>query len=329
MNLISNTIMCATWVGTKSDAAYLSILPFFHSYGMTTGILAPLYIGAKVVLFPNFDSKQVLQAIHKYQIVVFCGVPTLYEKLLTDPDLGKYSYSSLKYCISGADSLKPELRKRFEKVFSSAVLVEGYGLSEASPITHCHPFESSEEYKVGSIGIPWPDTDVKIVDLEKGENTLKNGELGELVIKGPQIMKGYWNKPEETTAVLRDEWLYTGDLGKMDKDGYFYILDRKKDLIKYKGHSVYPHELEEVLYEHTAVKSCSVIGKPDQIAGEIPKAYVVLKTGATISEQELMKFVNDKVAYYKAIREIEFRTSLPTNVIGKVLKRELRNETNK
>ncbi len=158
--------------------------------------------------------------------------------------------------------------------------------------------------------------------------TLKPGEFGELVVLGPQIMKGYWNKPDETNQVLRDGWLYTGDLGRMDEDGYFYVVDRKKDLIKYKGHSVYPRELEDVLYEHPAVRSCSVIGKPDPVGGEIPKAFVVLSEGANISAKELMSFVNDKVAYYKAIREIEFRSELPTNLLGKVLKRELRAEKN-
>jgi long-chain acyl-CoA synthetase len=288
-----------------------------------TSLFAPLYIGAKVVLFPNFDPKQVLRSIQKYRIVVFCGVPTLYNKLLTAPEVSKYDYSSLKYCISGSAPLPQELKKKFVKIFG-CVLVEGYGLSEASPITHCNPLEGSEKSKIGSIGVPWPDTDAKIVDQEKVDRVLKPGEIGELVVSGPQVMKGYWNMPDETFSVLRDGWLYTGDLGKMDEDGYFYIIDRKKDLIKYKGHSIYPQELEEVLYEHSAVKSCCVVGKLDPAVGEVPKAFVVLSEGAKVTESELMNFVNVKVAYYKAIREVEFRKELPTNEVGKVIKRSLR-----
>lgn len=323
MNLISNTVMCAKWIGIESDAAYLSILPFFHSYGLMTGLLTPLYVGANIVLFPKFDPKQVLQSIEKYSIIVFCGVPTIYSRLLADEDLAKYNYSSLRYCISGADLLHKELKEGFTNVFGS-IIVEGYGLSEASPITHCNPLESFIDYKVGSIGVPFPDTDAKIVDLDKGENTVPVGEFGELVVKGPQIMKGYWNNIDETSAVLRGGWLYTGDICKMDEDGFFYLTGRKKDLIKYKGHSVYPGELEELLSEHPAVKLCTVIGKPDSMAGMIPKAYVVLFEGANVSEEEIMSYVNGKVAPYKAIREVEFRTDLPTNFLGKVLKRELR-----
>jgi long-chain acyl-CoA synthetase len=180
--------------------------------------------------------------------------------------------------------------------------------------------------KIGSIGLPWPDTDAKIMDIDAGTRELQPGEVGELVVRGPQVMKGYWKMDEETASVLRDGWLYTGDIGKMDEDGYFYITDRKKDLIKYKGYSVYPREIEDVLYEHPAVKLCAVVGKPDAVAGEIPKAFVVLKDGATATEDEIKKFVNDKIAPYKAIRELEFRKELPMTMVGKVLKRVLQDE---
>ncbi len=177
--------------------------------------------------------------------------------------------------------------------------------------------------KVGSIGLPLPDTDARIVDLETGKKTLNQGETGELAVKGPQIMKGYWKRPEETALVLHDGWLLTGDIAHMDKDGYFYLTDRKKDLIKYKDYSVYPRELEDILYEHPDVKLCAVIGKPDQATGEVPKAFIVLKEGAAASAQGIMVFVNDKVAPYKAIREVEFRKELPISLAGKILKRLL------
>jgi len=210
---------------------------------------------------------------------------------------------------------------------TGGVLVEGYGLTESSPVTHCNPLDRSmKTVKVGSIGLPWPDTDAKIMDMETGEKELAIGETGELVVKGPQVMKGYWKMPEESAAVLRDGWLYTGDIGKMDENGYFYITDRKKDLIKYKGYSVYPREIEDVLYEHPAVKLCAVVGKPDPVASEIPKAFVVLKDGMPATEEEIKTFVNEKVAPYKAIRELEFRKELPMTLVGKVLRRVLQEE---
>ncbi len=208
---------------------------------------------------------------------------------------------------------------------AGGILIEGYGLSEASPVTHCNILDlSDEKVKVGSIGIPWPDTDAKIVDQETGEKELKTGEVGELIVRGPQVMKGYWNMPEETAAVLRNGWLYTGDIARMDEDGFFYFIDRKKDLIKCKGYSVYPRELEEVLSEHPSIRACGVVGKPHQTDGEVPKAFVVLRDGATATEKELLNFVNEKVAKYKGIREVEFRAELPMTPLGKVSKRLLR-----
>ena len=181
---------------------------------------------------------------------------------------------------------------------------------------------------MGSIGLPLPDTEAKIVDLETGEKALAVGEVGELAVKGPQVMKGYWNSPEETALVLRDGWLLTGDIARMDPDGYFYIVDRKKDLIKHNGYSVYPRELEDILYEHPAVKLCAVVGKPDVAAGEVPKAFVVLKEGFTVSAEMLRVFVNGKVAPYKAIAEVEFRKELPISSAGKVLRRQLKEQLN-
>ena len=210
---------------------------------------------------------------------------------------------------------------------TGGLLAEGYGLTEASPVTHCNPVDlTMRTVKVGSIGLPLPDTEAVILDAETSEKTLKQGETGELAVKGPQVMKGYWRKPDETALILRDGWLLTGDIARMDENGYFYITDRKKDLIKYKDYSVYPREIEDVLYEHPAVRLCAVIGKSDPAAGEIPKAFVVLTDGATVSEQEIKAFVNEKLAPYKAIHEIEFRKDLPLSSAGKVLKRALRGE---
>ncbi len=250
----------------------------------------------------------------------------MYQYLLGNPDLAQYDLGSIRVCISGASSLPPQVQKRFMEV-TGGFLAEGYGLTEASPVTHCSPVDKAL-LRVGSIGLPLPDTEAKIVDLETGEKVLGIGEAGELAVKGPQIMKGYWNHPEETALVLRDGWLLTGDIARMDPDGYFYIVDRKKDLIKHNGYSVYPRELEDILYEHPAVKLCAVVGKPDVAAGEVPKAFVVLKEGFSVSGGILRVFVNDKVAPYKAIAEVEFRKELPISSAGKVLRRQLKEKLN-
>jgi long-chain acyl-CoA synthetase len=327
MNLVSNAVACAEWLqGKTGEECFLTVLPLSHIYGMTTGMNAPIYLAGKMVTLPRFDAVSSLRAIEKHKVTVFCGAPTLYALLLAHRDLKKYNLKSVRFCISGSAPLPPEVQKKWLEV-TGGVLVEGYGLTESSPCTHCNPLDRSmKTVKIGSIGLPWPDTDAKIMDIETGEKELGTGEVGELVVKGPQVMKGYWKMPEETATVLRGEWLYTGDIGKMDEDGYFYITDRKKDLIKYKGYSVYPREIEDVLYEHPAVKLCAVVGKPDTIASEIPKAFVVLKDGATASEEEIKKFVNEKLAPYKAIRELEFRKELPMTLVGKVLRRVLQEE---
>jgi long-chain acyl-CoA synthetase len=321
-NLLSNALAFATWIRCKqAQEIFLTTLPLFHIYGMTTSMTVPISCAAKMVLLPKFEPAKVLQAIEKHRVSVFCGVPTMYQTLLANPDLGKYDLTSIRVCISGASSLPYQIQKQFIEN-TGGLLAEGYGLTEASPVTHCSPVDKSL-VKAGSIGLPIPDTEAKIVDLETGEKTLAQGEIGELIVKGPQVMKGYWYKPEETALVFHDGWLLTGDIARMDKDGYFYITDRKKDLIKTKDYSVYPRELEDLLYEHPAVKLCAVIGKPDKIAGEIPKAFVVLKQESSVSEEELKAFVNNRVASFKAIGEIEFRTELPLSLAGKILKRLL------
>jgi long-chain acyl-CoA synthetase len=323
-NLVSNALMFAAWIkGATAKETFLTALPLFHIYGMTTSMTVPISLAAKMVLMPRFEPAKALETIQKHRVTVFCGVPTMYSVLLANPELGKYDLTSIRVCISGASALPPQIQKKFMQI-TGGFLAEGYGLTEASPVTHCNPVDRTmKTVKVGSIGLPLPDTEARIVDLVTGEKTLKQGETGELAVKGPQVMKGYWRKPEETALVFRDEWLLTGDIARMDEDGYFYITDRKKDLIKYKDYSVYPREIEDVLYEHPSVKLCAVVGKPDHAAGEVPKAFIVLKDDACASEAELKEFVNTKVAYYKAIREIEFCEDLPLSAAGKVLKRAL------
>jgi long-chain acyl-CoA synthetase len=291
---------------------------------MTTSLTVPISLAAKMVLMPKFKPAKALEAIQRNKVTIFCGVPTMYAALLANPELGKYDLTSIRVCISGASALPPQVQTKFMQI-TGGLLAEGYGLTEASPVTHCNPVDKTiQKIKVGSIGLPLPNTDAKIVDLKTGEKTLGVGETGELSVKGPQVMKGYWRRPQETALVLHSGWLLTGDIAHMDKDGYFYITDRKKDLIKTKDFSVYPRELEDILYEHSSVELCKVVGKPDMLSGEVPKAYIVLKEGLAVSAEEIMGFVNNKVASYKALQEIEFRKELPINSVGKVLKRLLK-----
>jgi long-chain acyl-CoA synthetase len=326
-NLVSNAIAFGSWInGKKTKETFLTALPLFHIYGMTTSLNVPISLGAKMVLLPRFEPTKALEIIQKHKVTVFCGVPTMYQTLTASPELGQYDLTSIRVCISGASPLPPQVQKKFMEV-TGGLLAEGYGLTEASPVTHCNPVDQTmRTVKVGSIGLPLPDTDAKIVDIETGEKTLSVGEIGELAIKGPQVMKGYWRQSQETTLVFRGDWLLTGDIARMDPEGYFFIVDRKKDLIKYKDYSVYPREIEDVLYEHPAIKLCAVIGKPDLIAGEVPKAFIVLKEGKAISGKEIADFANGKIASYKAIREIELRKDLPLSSAGKVLRRVLSQE---
>ncbi len=326
-NLVSNAVAFAAWIkGAAAAETFLSALPLFHIYGMTTSLNVPVSLAAKMVLLPRFDPQTALESIQRHRVTVFCGVPTMYSVLLANPALGKFDLTSIRVCISGASPLPPQVQKRFMHI-TGGFLAEGYGLTEASPVTHCNPVDKTmRTVRVGSIGLPLPDTDARIVDVETGTKTLEPGETGELAVKGPQVMKGYWKNSEETALVLRGGWLLTGDIARMDRDGYFYITDRKKDLLKYKDYSVYPRELEDVIYENPAVKLCAVVGKPSPVVGEVPKAFIVLKDGARATEAEIMEFVKEKVAPYKAVREVEFRQELPISGAGKVLRRTLQEE---
>jgi len=326
-NLVSNAIMFATWIQAKNaHEKFLTALPLFHIYGMTTSMNVPISLAAKIVLTPKFDPNNILELIQDKKITVFCGVPTMYSILLANKNIVKFDLTSIRVCISGASPLPPQVQKKFMTI-TKGFLAEGYGLTEASPVTHCNPIDKTmKTVRVGSIGLPLPNTDAKILDLTNHKKELPIGKKGELAIRGPQVMLGYWQNPIETALVLKGGWLLTGDIGKMDNDGYFYITDRKKDLIKYKDYSVYPREIEDVIYENPNVKICAVIGKPTPIIGEIPKAFVVLKENAKVTKTEIMTFVNEKVAPYKAIREVEFRNSLPLSSVGKVLRRILQEE---
>ncbi|AMQ21386.1 long-chain-fatty-acid--CoA ligase [Geobacillus sp. JS12] len=327
-NLIANTLMCAHWVYKceKGKETVLGVLPFFHVYGMTTVMNLSVMMASKMVLLPRFDVKQTLKAIERTRPTMFPGAPTMYIALLNEPDLAKYDLSSINVCISGSAPLPVEVQEQFERV-TGGKLIEGYGLTEASPVTHSNFLWDGERVK-GSIGVPWPDTDAKIISLETGEEA-KPGERGELVVRGPQVMKGYWNRPEETEQVLRDGWLYTGDIGYMDERGYFYIVDRKKDVIIAGGYNIYPREVEEALYEHPKVQEAAVIGVPDPYRGETVKAFVVIKPGETCSEQELDAFMRERLAAYKVPRLYEFRDELPKTAVGKILRRVLVEEEKK
>ncbi|MFQ5870935.1 MAG: long-chain fatty acid--CoA ligase [Candidatus Geothermarchaeales archaeon] len=327
-NLVSNALMAINWLPIReAEDVHVAVLPFFHIYGLTTAMNAPVMTSTTMILLPRFDTKSVLQAIEKNKATVFCGVPTMYVALLDDPDTPTHDISTLRGCISGAAPLPVAVMNQFNELMSGN-LVEGYGLTEASPLTHGNPLDDIRKVKAGSIGIPVSDTKAKIVDLEKGTKKLPIGEVGELAVKGPQVMLGYWNKPEETKQVFKRGWLLTGDIAKMDKDGYFYIVDRKKDMIDAAGYKVWPRDVEEALYEHPSVKEAAVIGVPDPYRGETVKAFIVPKAEAAgkISEQEIIDFCKERIAAFKVPKQIEFREELPKTLVGKVLRRVLREE---
>jgi long-chain acyl-CoA synthetase len=277
--------------------------------------------GGTVIILPRFELRAALNVIRRYRPTLFHGVPTMYVAFNNAPNVERYGFKSLRICMSGGAPLPVEVAQKFEAL-TGGRLVEGYGLTEASPVTHFNPPHGVA--KVGSIGLPIPDTEVKIVDLENGTRELPVGEAGEIVIRGPQVMKGYWNKPVETAQVLRKNWLHTGDIARRDKDGYYYIVDRKKDMIIAGGYNIYPREVEEILFEHPKIKEAVVIGVPDQYRGETVKAFVVLQDGAVVATEEIISFCRERLAAYKVPREIVFRDSLPKSGVGKYLRRELR-----
>ncbi|MGM7636465.1 long-chain-fatty-acid--CoA ligase [Bacillus sp. Hm123] len=327
-NLISNTAMCDAWLYKckHGEEVILGVLPFFHVYGMTTVMILSIMQGYKMVLLPKFDPKMTLKTIDKQKPTLFPGAPTIYIALLNDPDLPKYDLSSIHGCLSGSAPLPAKVQQKFEKI-TGGKLVEGYGLSETSPVVHANFLWDGERIK-GSIGVPWPDTEAAILSMQTGE-FLPPREVGEIVVKGPQIMKGYWNRPEETEMAFKDGWFLTGDIGYMDEKGYFYIVDRKKDMIIAGGYNIYPREVEEVLYEHEAIQETVVAGIPDPYRGETVKAYIVLKEGYEVTEEEMNAFARDHLAPYKVPKIYEFRKELPKTAVGKILRRALIDEEKK
>lgn len=324
-NLVANTVQCRQWMVDLKEGkdVFLSVIPFFHVYGMSVCMNLSIYIASAMVLLPRFKTDDVLKAINRYHPTIFPGVQAMYVAINNHPQVKKYNISSIQACISGAGPLQKEVQDQFENL-TGGRLVEGYGLTEASPVTHANPI--SGKRKKGSIGLPFPDTVARVVDMQDGTKVLSIGEIGELVVQGPQVMKGYWKKEEETEQVLREGWLHTGDMARMDEEGYFYIVDRKKDMIKTSGENVYPRDVEEILFQHPKVKEAVIAGLPDKFLGEKIKAYIVLKEGETATEEEILEFCRERLAKFKVPKQIEFRQELPKTMIGKILRRVLLEE---
>jgi long-chain acyl-CoA synthetase len=325
-NLVANVVQCAEFFKdeiTYGEERCLTVIPLFHVFGMTVCMNYSIFTGSTNILLPRFDLDEVLNTIKNEKPTMFPGVPTMYVGITNHPEADKYGLDSIRICNSGSAPMPVELLREFERK-TGATIVEGYGLSEASPVTHCNP--TFAERKPGTVGIGYPSTDYKVVDLSIGTEEVEPGELGELIIRGPQVMKGYWNMPEETANTLRDGWLYTGDIARMDDEGYISIVDRKKDMIIASGFNIYPRDIEEVLYEHPAVQEAVVVGVPDEYRGETVKAVLVLKAGKEVSEEEVIQYCRDNLSAYKVPRLVEFRSELPKTSVGKILRRVIKEE---
>ncbi len=323
-NLVANIVTFYSWIPDMKEAQEIGVaqLPFFHAYGLSTCLtLTAIYCGT-LLLFPEFEVKTLLKTIHRYKPTLFPGVPTMYIALVNHPDLKKYDLSSLRICVSGAAAMPLEVLKTFEELTGCRML-EGYGLTEATTGTHFNP---CGKRKIGSVGLPLPGTWARIVDLDDPDREMEVGAVGQMAVKGPQITPGYLNNPEETEKVMHRGWLLTGDLARMDEDGYFYIVDRQKEMIISGGYNIYPREIEEVLYAHEKIKEAAVLGLPHPYRGEIAKAFLVLREGETMTEKEVLDYCKQELAIYKVPHQIEFRPSLPLSLVGKVLKRLLREE---
>jgi len=324
-NIVANVMQISAWFPElqRGRERLVAILPFFHVFGMTVTMNWALFTGSTIILVPKFQVDEFLKLLQKSKPTIFPGVPTIFVAIVNHPKIADYDLSSIRFCITGSAPMPVEILTQFEKMTGS-VIVEGFGLSESSPVTHVNPIGGVR--KPGSIGLPVSDTDARLVPLDLSEQEVPVGEEGELVVKGPQVMKGYWNMPDETNQVLRDGWLYTGDIAKMDEDGYFYIVDRKKDMVIAGGYNIYPREIEEVLYMHPKVMDAVIIGIPDPYRGETVKAFVVPKPGVALTEKEVLDFCKTRLAAYKMPKVVELREALPKTMVGKVLRRQLRAE---
>ena len=324
-NLLANALQTRHWTPKARDAkeVTLCVAPFFHSYGLTVGMNLSIYAAATMVLLPRFKANDVVKTIRQYRPTLMPGIPTMYLAIMREAAKHPEYLSSIKYCISGASALPAKIQTDFEAMTHSK-LVEGYGLSEAAPVTHCNPL--TENCRNGSIGLPLPNVEAAILD-QKTSEPLPVGEQGEIVVKGPNIMKGYWNRQQENEAIFVNGWMRTGDIGKMDADGYFYVVDRAKDMIIASGFNVYPREVEEVLFQHPSVLEAAVAGAPDEYRGETVAAFIVLKPGIVANDetrQSIITYCKQNLAAYKVPKIIEFRDNLPKSLIGKVLRRELK-----
>lgn len=321
-NVVSNIFQASIAFEVRENDVPLNVTPFYHIFGMTVGMLISLYIGATQVIMNEFHRRDFCELIERYRVTYAFLVPPMFIALVNYPDLPKYEWSSLRFVANGAAPISPEVAKRFQKL-TGVTVYHQWGLTEASPVVAANPWH---KIKVESQGIPLSDTEHKVIDPETCEE-LPVGEVGELIIKGPQVMKGYWNRPKETEEAFitidGERWLRTGDIAKIDEEGYEYIVDRRKEMIKCKGFSVSPAELEKLLLTHPAVMDCAVIGKPDSYAGEIPKAFVVTKPGTKAASKEIIDFVKGRIAEYKWVREVEFIDYIPRTQSGKILRRVL------
>jgi long-chain acyl-CoA synthetase len=332
-NLVSNVMQSAAWFPDLVDGkeGIMSIIPFFHSYGMTVAMNLGIYKAAKLVLMPRFELEPTLKVIQKEKPTLFPGVPRLYIAINEAKETPKYDLRSIRACLSGAAPLPRAVAEKFQSI-TGATVVEGYGLTETSPVTHANPLDGRA--RAGSIGLPISDTDCQIVDLEDWTKEVQSGREGELIITGPQVMKGYFNRPDETAGMIKEaedgtRWLLSGDIAKMDEDGFFYIVDRKKDMILVSGFNVYPTDIEQVLYRHPKVQKACVAGVPDATTGEAVKAYIVLREGQTATSEEIIEWLRNEdtgLTGYKVPKQIEFRDSLPETLVGKVLRRVLQQE---
>ncbi len=329
-NLVADTLQLKAWLAIADAGGeqprFLGVIPFFHVYGMVACMSIALATGGRLYLHPKFDIKDVLKTIQDEKIDYFPGVPTMYVAVNNSPLTPNYNLRTVKACVSGAAPLPLEVKRKFEEL-TGGKLLEGYGLSEAPTATHANPLNGIN--KEGSIGLPFPDVDCKIVDVADGVTELPSGQAGELCIKAPEVMQGYWNRPNETSIALRDGWLHTGDIAKVDEDGYFFIVDRKKDMIISGGYNVYPRDVEEVLFMHPKVKEAAVAGIPDTKWGETVGAFVVLKEGEAATADEIRAFCRERLAAYTVPSAIEFRDALPKTLVGKVLRRVLTAEIKK